>query len=129
MGDITWALVQPASTDQLTTFYFFWVTAYAATNILWDIRTDRTPGFHVSDLGGKVGVLFNAATFASSLLVLLSVFDADVRKIAGDAVVPLLIAGFSGVFVALGEICPYKPDKSLRETVALGLRRDGDPER
>lgn len=84
---------------------------YGGINLLWDIRTTKTPPFHITKISGKVGVLHNAATFASSLLVMVGLFDERVRQLAGDTVVPLLLAGFSGLLVTLSEICPYKPSK------------------
>lgn len=84
---------------------------YGGINVSWDIRTTKTPPFHITKMGAKVGVLHNAATFASSLLVVVGLFNEHVRQIAGDTVVPLLLAGGSGLLVTLSEICPYKPGK------------------
>lgn len=61
-------------------------------------------------LSRKLSVVYNAATFTGSLLVIISTFSPAVRKVAGDTVIPLLLAGFAGIIVALSEICPYKPE-------------------
>lgn len=115
MTDLFWSVVAPASTDQLTIFYLAWIGLYVAINVVWDVRTSRTPPFHVAVLTSKLSVLYNAATFTSSLLIVIATVSPNVRKVAGDTVIPLLLAGLSGVFVALSEICPYKPNSKVVE--------------
>ena len=35
--------------------------------------------------------------------------NSDVRKIATDTAIPLVLAGLSGILTALPALCPYKP--------------------
>ena len=104
-------LLAPQNTGELPVFYLFWVVLYLAINIIWDIFSGRTPEFHLANLGQKSSVTFNAASFASSLLLVVGLCDKDTMKVAGDTIVPILLAGLSGVMFALQEICPYKPQR------------------
>ena len=38
----------------------------------------------------------------------------DTMKVAGDTMLPLVLAGLSGVFFSVSEICPYKPEKNAQ---------------
>lgn len=105
------ALLAPQTTGDLPIFYLFWVLLYLTINIVWDVRSGRTPTFHVSHLSQKTPVAFNAASFASSLLLIVGLCDKDTMKVAGDTFVPILLAGLAGLFFALSEICPYKPPR------------------
>lgn len=108
---MVWPVIAPQNVQELPIFYLFWILTYLAVNIIWDIRSGRTPPFHVSHLSGKTTVAFNAASFTSSLLIVVGLFDKETMKVAGDTMLPLVLAGLSGVFLSLSEICPYKPEK------------------
>jgi hypothetical protein len=113
LGRHVHVLFTPANVGELPQFYLFWILAYCGINILWDIRTTKTPAFHVTRLNGKVSVLHNAATFTSSFMIIVGMFDPNVGKLAGETMIPLLLAGLSGIIVTIGEICPYKPSREI----------------
>lgn len=110
-------VVAPQTAADLPVFYLFWVLLYLTINIVWDVRTAQTPAFHLSHLGLKTPVAFNAASFASSLLILIGLVDKDVMKVAGDTLLPIMLAGLSGIFFGLSEICPYKPNRATIPSV------------
>lgn len=86
---------------------------FLAINIIWDVITPNTPRFHFYNLRGKITTLYAAATFSSSFLLLLSMFSTAVTKIVGDTLVPLILAGMTGILYAISELCPYNPQKTL----------------
>ncbi|HEY8064630.1 MAG TPA: hypothetical protein VIF40_07855 [Methylosinus sp.] len=93
-------------------FYFFWIGLYVAINFVWDWRSPHTPPFHIAHISEKLSVLYNASTFASSVLLISSVFNAEVQKVAGDAVAPIVMAALSGFMVGLAGLSPYKPERT-----------------
>lgn len=99
----------PNDIGQLATYYLVWIVIYLTINTVWDIKSSHTPTFHISHLHRKVQTLYNAATFCSSLLLLIALFNVELRKLIGDALVPLVLAGFSGILIGLSGICPYEP--------------------
>ena len=102
-------MIAPASAQDLPVFYLFWVLLYLAINVIWDIRSSKTPEFHWAHFSGKSPVAYSAASFASSLLLLVGLANPATMKVAGDTMVPVMLAGFSGIFFGLSEMCPYKP--------------------
>jgi len=92
----------------MTVFYLFWIGLFVTCNVTWDILSKKTPKFHITMLKHKVDILHHAATFCSSLLVVVSVVDEQVKHVATESVIPLIIAGFAGMFGAIPAICPYK---------------------
>ena len=111
MTEFIFYLFCPSSSKQTAIFYTFWIFTYTIINLVWDITSKKTEVFQFGHLDRKINVLYNAASFASSLLVVISVFSEPVRKIAGDIMVPLLLAGISGVVISVSELCPYKHRK------------------
>lgn len=108
------ALIAPQTAGDLAIYYLFWVLLYLAINVIWDIRTPHTEPFHIAHLGSKkTQTLFSAASFASSLLILVGLLDKDTMRVAGDTFVPIMLAGFSGVLFGVSEICPYKPSTKV----------------
>ena len=97
----------PHNRGELATFYSVWFLLYCGIHIGWDACSKRTPKLELHHLKDKTGTLFSASTFCSSLLVVFSVWDTQVRNIATDYVVPFLITGGAGLFFAIGEISPY----------------------
>lgn len=112
-----WQLVAPSSLSQLSVYYLSWTVLYLGVNIGWDALSPRTPAFHVSHLSGKVTALYNAVSFASSLLLLVAIFSEPTRKLAGDTVAPMLLAALSGLMVAASELCPYKLEKGTKPPI------------
>lgn len=122
MWRVASVLLCPQSLQQLSIFYLFWILLYMAVNIIWDIRSSQTADWHIADLTGKIGPLYNAASFASSFLLLVAAFDPKVRALAGDTVAPLILASLSGIFVSVGEVCPYKPNRNSKPVRRAGPR-------
>lgn len=100
-------IYNPNSADKVSIFYLFWISVYVLIHVVWDIRSKYTRAFHISKLASKTSAAYNAATFASSLLILLSFIQPPLRPIVGDIVTPLILAGLSGVLQSVGALCPY----------------------
>jgi hypothetical protein len=58
-------------------------------------------------LKGKVSTVYAAATFCSSFLLLVSLFNAQVAKMVADTLVSIVLAGITGVLHSITELCPY----------------------
>ena len=97
----------PTDITSLTICYLAWITCFVTVNIVWDVYSDRTPPFHISHLRDKVSVLHSAAAFSSSLLIIISLVNPAVDKIARDTIVPLVLAALAGMFMTLPAVCPY----------------------
>lgn len=108
------AVLLPRNVGELSTFYLTWTVLYMSVNIVWDIKSPHTPAFHISDMRSKVPTAWSASSMCSSLLLVLSIFSQSVRQLAQDTLVPVLLAGISGILLGIGELCPYDIRK-LRE--------------
>lgn len=102
------AVFLPSSSSDLGVFYLVWITLFLAIHIIWDWRSKLTPTFHLKRLEEKFGVLFSAASFASSAIIVLSLLSQSVGLLFSDNVLPLVIAGLSGVLQSLPALCPYE---------------------
>lgn len=71
------------------------------------IATKRTASFHMDRFKDKGDVLFSASSFCSALLILTGM-SPEVQQLGKDTLVPLVLAGFSGLIRALPALCPYK---------------------
>lgn len=122
------AALKPSNLQEVAYFYSIWIGLYVAINIVWDIFSKRTEPFHISQMNNKISVLYNASTFTSSLLVLLGGIFSEVRGVAGDTVVPLLLAGLSGLMIGVAGLCPYsvtaKAGQALSSDNSLKLEPD-----
>ena len=107
----------PPDTVSLTIFYLFWIVLFLFINISWDIATPNTPSFHIESLKGKINVVHHGVAFCSSLLVVVSLLNPAVREVARDTMVPLLIAGISGMLLTIPALCPYSPRNAERDAV------------
>lgn len=92
----------------MAAYYFVWIAVFLLTNVVWDIRTKRTPVFHLDRLKDKSDVVYNAVAFCSSLLILVALVSPTVQGLGKDTTVPIILAGFSGLLRALPALCPYK---------------------
>lgn len=101
----------PETLQQLPVYYLIWTLFYMCIHLVWDARSPHTPALHLVHLSSKVGALYNAVSFASSLLLLSGIFNVATRKLAGDTVAPILLASMAGLMVAISELCPYKFDR------------------
>lgn len=104
--------INPSSVRELSVYYLIWISTFLSINITWDVVTPNTPRFHFSNLKGKITTLYAAATFSSSFLLILSLFSEAVVKLVGDTLVPLILAGMTGILCAISELCPYTPQKT-----------------
>lgn len=107
------AILVPSTSDDLGVFYLFWILAFLLIHILWDAYTKETPNFHLKRLEQKTVVLFSAATFASSLIILLSLISLQVRELLSDNSLPLVLAGLAGILLSIPSLCPYELPESL----------------
>lgn len=103
----------PSNSADLATYYLFWISLFLGINVLWDVFTSRTPSFHMERLTEKGDVLFSAASFCSSLLIITGFISPHVQQLSRDTMVPLILAGFSGIIKTLPAICPYKKADGL----------------
>ena len=106
-------VLTPANPADLAVFYLFWISLFLGVNVAWDIATSRTPEFHLDRLKEKGDVLFSAASFCSSLLIIVSFLSMSVQQLSRDTMIPLILAGFSGLIRAFPAICPYKSGDGL----------------
>lgn len=113
-SDLLTCIVQPSSSRQLFIFYVAWISLFFGINLLWDVFSPLTPVFHLHRIRDKVGTLYAASTFCSSLLRLISLFDSDVAKIAGDTLLPMIQAAMTGLLHSVGEICPHDSAARVR---------------
>jgi hypothetical protein len=89
-------------------YYFIWISAFLLINVVWDWRSAYTANFHLEKLKDKGDVIHNAVTFCSSLLILTGLISAQVQELGRDTMIPLFLAGFSGLIRSLPALCPYK---------------------
>lgn len=101
-------LFSPTEASGVAEFYAIWITIFLLVNICWDIFTPRTGGFHLSHMSEKVDTLFSATTFASSIYLLLTVFQQQQTVLSGSAKIPLIISAISGALVSIKHLCPYE---------------------
>jgi hypothetical protein len=101
-------LLLPSDSGELAVYYLVWFSIFLTVNVGWDVLTKRTPRFHLDRFKDKGDVLFGASAFCSSLLILTGLISPGVQQLAKDTMVPLILAGFSGLIRALPSLCPYK---------------------
>jgi hypothetical protein len=106
-------LFAPSNSAELATYYLLWISLFLGINVVWDIFTSRTPNFHLDRLTEKGDVLFSAASFCSSLLIIVGFFSHNVQQLSRDTMVPLILAGCSGLIKTIPAICPYKKGDGL----------------
>jgi hypothetical protein len=107
--DLLHYLLLPPDSEHVCVYYLFWLALFLVINVFWDAKTDKTPPFHLDLLKTKVNILYDAATFCSSLLIVTGLISNSVKALSHDTMLPLLIAGISGVLRSLPAVCPYKP--------------------
>jgi hypothetical protein len=100
-------LFRPGGSSGVTVFYAIWITIFLFVNIVWDIRSSNTGKFHIGHLSEKIDTLFSATTFASSLFLILAIFQDSLVSLAKDSQIPIFISGISGVLISLRYLCPY----------------------
>jgi hypothetical protein len=115
-SDFLTCVVQPSSSRQLFIFYVAWLSVFLGINLLWDVLSPLTPVFHLHRIRDKVGTLYAASTFCSSLLLLISLFDSGVAKVAGETLLPMIQAGMTGLLHSIGEICPHESTARTRSS-------------
>jgi hypothetical protein len=98
----------PTQDSGVGEFYALWMTLFVLINVAWDVLTPRTDPFHLVHLPEKVDTLFSATTFASSLFLLLTIFQKETLEISGASKVPIVISGISGLLISLRYLCPYE---------------------
>jgi hypothetical protein len=106
-------VIAPSNSAELATYYLIWISLFLGINVVWDAFTSRTPKFHLERLTEKGDVLFSAASFCSSLLIITSFLSSHVQQLSRDTMVPLILAGFSGIIKTIPAICPYKKTDGL----------------
>ncbi|MBY5935333.1 hypothetical protein KUV51_20165 [Tateyamaria omphalii] len=112
------AVLFPSTSEHLGIFYLTWIGLFLFVHLVWDAKSAETPGFHLRRLESKFSVLFSAATFSSSFIVILSVPFAPVRLLLADTSLPLVLSGFSGLLLSIPALCPYEIRKQFREEVS-----------
>ncbi len=102
-------LFHPDGEEGVTRFYFVWMVAYVAVHFAWDWWSSQTPPFCAERLTNRgLPTVFNAATFATSLLLLLALWHNTLVSLLGDTSLPLMVAGLSGVIQSFGALAPPK---------------------
>jgi hypothetical protein len=100
----------PAGPGDLGICYLIWIGIFIILNISWDIGTPKTKPFHIVKLKDKTGILHHGASFCSSLLLIVAIFDPKVWDLAKESYIPIILAGASGILTSIPAICPYKLD-------------------
>ncbi len=100
-------ILAPTNVEELINFYLIWILLFLSINIIWDIKTTKTPVFHFTSLAGKAALLHPASFFCSSLLIIVACKEPDVWKLAEEIKIPILLTGFSGVLTSIVAFCPY----------------------
>lgn len=96
----------PDSKEEVGYFYLLWTLLYLATHILWDFLSKKTPPFELKNLKDDINILWSGTTIATSLLLLFAVPQPALLTVVGDITLPLIIAGMSGVLIALSNLQP-----------------------
>jgi hypothetical protein len=97
-------VIYPNTKQEVTVFYLFWTVLYLFAHLVWDFIENG--GFDLYILRHKVTVMFSATGFSTSLLLILSLTNDNLFRIVGETTIPLIIAGFSGILIALSELKP-----------------------
>lgn len=102
----------PDSVESVGVFYLVWISAFMLVHIGWDAASKNTENFHLGKLKYKVNIVYEAATFCSSFLLLLALIEPRARSLAGDIYLPFALAGFSGIIQSISALCPYSAPKA-----------------
>lgn len=112
----------PTTPDNIKVFYAIVMVTCLAINIAWDCISRLTPAFSLARISEKVSLLFSSSTIASSLLLIIAVFDKDVSKALGDFWLPFLLAGGAGLLISLQDLSPHRAYQSAVQSTG---RNDG----
>ncbi|WP_159096868.1 hypothetical protein [Pseudovibrio sp. Alg231-02] len=105
----------PSNNVDLAKYYLFWILLFMFINIVWDFFSKATDKFTIGALKTKHDTLYAAATFASSLLLLISVFEPSVKVVMGTTHIPIILAGCSGLLQTISALCPYDARRARQE--------------
>ena len=102
-------LFYPDGKEAITKFYFVYMSIYLLIHFLWDWLSPQTPAFSAERFSARgLPMVFNAATFATSLLLLLALWHNTLASLLGDTTLPLIVAGFSGMIQSFSALVPPK---------------------
>ena len=119
---IAWGnVLLPKDQNELTAFYLFWMSLFLVVNVAWDWITPLTRDFHFLHIREKLGVLYDGAAFGSGLLVLLSLVNVEVQRLAVSVTIPLITAGISGMLRSVAGLCPYRMEDVERGASMVSL--------
>lgn len=127
LSKLTNFMFSPNLASGVGEFYALWITLFVVVNVIWDILTPRTEPFHFSHLSEKVDTLFSSTTFASSLYLMLTVFQQETTILTGSSKVPLIISAFSGVLISIRYLCPYDIPARKRQQVGVPATLPREP--
>ncbi|UBX48739.1 hypothetical protein LDO51_16565 [Providencia alcalifaciens] len=99
----------PQTTQALSIFYFTLILAYLVIHLIWEHFDKFAEDFSLTRLPQKVAVIYTAATFSSNLFLIVIMFNLD-NPLKNDSVMilPLSLAGLTGLCYSLGAIVPRK---------------------
>jgi hypothetical protein len=98
----------PSNASQLCVCYLIWTLLFVGVNIIWDIRSNFTPKFHFLSIQSKSSLLHPAAAMCSCVLVIAALINDSIKDISAETAIPIVLSSLSGIFQAIGSLCPYK---------------------
>lgn len=90
--------------------YLIWFLTFIVINVIWDIRSKRTPGFHLARFKSKMSVAGGSTTFTSGILIFASAIDPVTRSVVGSNPAALVLAAAASMFLSLPYLCPYSDE-------------------
>lgn len=98
----------PETVEGVKALYGIVVIGGLIVNIIWDIVDPNTPKLTTKRIRDKASLIFALATLASSLLLIMSVFNKNLATTLGDFWIPVLLCGMVGVLMSFPELVPKK---------------------
>ncbi|MCW5699272.1 MAG: hypothetical protein KIT00_05485 [Rhodospirillales bacterium] len=96
----------PASGQEVGFFYLFWIVLFVLIHVVWDAFSPETEPFHLGRLKGKIEILYAAANFSTSLLLIIAVCKPTMFKTLVDITLPIIFSAITGMLVSLSALSP-----------------------
>ena len=105
----------PETVEGIKILYGFVVIGGLAVNIIWDILDSKTPKITAKRIREKASLIFALATLASSILLIMSVFNKKLATTLGDFWIPIFLCGLVGVIISVPELAPKREMEAVPE--------------
>jgi hypothetical protein len=114
-------VIAPSNGTELTIYYLIWIVAYLLINIIWDIKTDKTPKFFISGISNKQNLLHQAASLPSNILIIVACINPIVWELAKEIKLPLLISGISALTQRSFRVVRRREQKLIQRLLDLTI--------